>query len=279
VSSTVDRYRREAVRARLANRWWLAFVVLPPLAALVTVGIAASSPTAGIYAMVVALLGTFGLVWWRAGVAAIRRALQAWGSGRGLTLADPAPKPAGMKWVDGVRGKMGPGLTGTLAGGDGGLGHFTYTTGSGKDREEHPFTLAWTRVGSGDLVTAVSLGPRELHGLFDGILGAFSSWHELELESVEFDRQFSLWVADRSDDLAVRRFFSPAVIVQCLEQPPAGRLEIAAGILCLSVAGHQVEPEDLDAVAAELARWAGMLRVGAGRVADAAAGGVDGVPA
>ena len=279
MSSTVDRYRREAVRARLATRWGKALVFGPPLIAVAGIGYTAQSPTAGIYAGILALVGTFGLVWSLAGTAAIRRALAAWGEPRHLTPADPAPKPAGMKWVDAMRGKMGPGLTGTLAGGDGGLGHFTYTTGSGKDREEHPFTLAWSRVGAGDLVTAVSLGPREMGGLFDGIVGAFSSWHELELESVEFDHRFSLWVADRSDDLAVRRFFTPSVIVQCLERPPAGRLEIAAGILCLSVARHLVEPDDLDAVAAELTRWAGMLRAGAGRVADAAAGGVDGVPA
>ena len=272
MSSTVDRYRREAVRARLATRGGKALLLVPALLALVGIGLASMSPTAGVYALVLVLLATFGLIWARAGTEAIRRALQAWGSGRGLTLADPAPKPAGMKWVDATRGKMGPGLTGILAGADGGVGHYTYTTGSGKNREEHPCTLAWSRVGAGDLVTAVSLGPREMGGLFDGIVGAFSSWHELELESVEFDHRFSLWVADRSDDLAVRRFFTPSVIVQCLERPPAGRLEIAAGILCLSVARHLVEPDDLDAVAAELTRWAGMLRAGAGRVADAAAG-------
>ena len=92
----------------------------------------------------------------------------------------------------------------------------TYTTGSGKDREEHPFTLCWTRVAAPDRPTAVSLGPRELGGLFDGILGAFSSWHEVELESVEFEHRFSLWAADRSDELAVRRFFTPLMIARCI---------------------------------------------------------------
>ena len=272
MTSTVDRYRREAVRARLATRGGKALLVVPALVALFGIGFASESPTAGGYALVLVLLATFGLIWARAGTEAIRRALQAWGSGRGLTLADPARKPDGMKWVDATRGKMGPGLAGTLAGADGGLGHYTYTTGSGKNREEHPCTLAWSRVGTGDVVTAVSLGPRELGGLFDGIVGAFSSWHELELESVEFGRQFSLWVLDRGDDVAVRRFFTPAMIVQCVDRPPAGRLEIAGGILCLSVERHLVEPEDLDDVAAELTRWAALLRAGAGWAATAAPG-------
>ena len=126
---------------------------------------------------------------------------------------------------------------------------------------------------------AAPLGPREIGGLFDGILGAFSSWRELELESVEFERRFSLWVADRSDDLAVRRFFTPAVIVRCLDQPPAGRLEIGAGVLCLSVQRHLVEPDDLDGVAAELTRWATMLRQGAAHVVGRAPVDVDGTPA
>jgi hypothetical protein len=258
--SSVDSFRLQAVKARLRGWRGKALVLGPPLVLLVVVGVAAQSPTAGIYALVLALLGTFGLLWSWAGREAIRRALAAWGTPRGLAAANPAPKPAGMKWVDGTRGKMGPGLTGPLAGGDGGLGHFTYTTGSGKDREEHPFTLCWTRVAAADQPTAVSLGPRELGGLFDGILGAFSSWHEVELESVEFEHRFSLWAADRSDELAVRRFFTPLMIARCIDEPPLGRLEIAGGILCLSLATHLVEPGDLDQAAAELERWALLLR-------------------
>jgi hypothetical protein len=227
---------------------------------MVVVGVAARSPTAGLYALAVGLVGTGSVLWSWAGREAIRRALQAWGTPRGLTPADPAPKPEGMKWVDGTRGKMGPGLTGPLAGADGGLGHFTYTTGSGKDREEHPFTLCWTRVAARDRATAVSLGPREMAGLFDGILGAFSSWHEVELESVEFEHRFALWAADRSDELAVRRFFTPLMIARCIDEPPLGRLEIAAGVLCLSLATHLVEPAELDQAAAELERWALLLR-------------------
>ena len=272
MSGIVDQYRREAVKQRLRTRTGKLLVLGPPLLALFVVGFATSSPGAGAWALVLALLGTFGLVWSRAGSEAIRRALAAWGTPRGLTPANPAPKPAGMKWVDGTRGRMGPGLTGSLAGAEGGLGHFTYTTGSGKDREEHPFTLCWTRVGDGDLVTAVSLGPRELGGMFDRIVGALSSWHELELESVEFDQRFSLWVADRSDDVTVRRFFTPLVIARCIDEPPLGRLEIAAGVLCLSLATHLVEPDDLDDAAAELERWALLLRAGSARLRPAPEG-------
>jgi hypothetical protein len=277
--STLNRYRREATRARLRTRTGQALIAGPALLGLVVGALVTRSASGAFWMLLLGLFAGFAVIANRAAAEAVRRALGAWGEPRGLAVVSQAAKPRRMKWIDATRGKMGPGLTGPLAGAVGGLGHYTYTTGSGKDREEHPYTLAWTQVGVAD-ATAVSLGPREMGGLFDGIMGAFSSWHELELESVEFERRFSLWVADRSDATAVRRFFTPAVIVRCLEQPPAGRLEIGAGVLCLSVERHLVEPDDLDGVAAELARWATMLRMRRASVAaDAAPGDLDGAHA
>ncbi len=187
-------------------------------------------------------------------------ALEAWGGDRGLAVVDPAPLPERMRWIDSTDGEMGPGLAGPLAGAEGGIGHYTYTTGSGKDRQEHPYTLAWTEIGVRD-AASVSLGPREFgSGLFNGIVGALSSWREVELESVDFEKRFALWVSDGTDDLAVRRFFTPAMIARCLDDPPAGRLEIGAGLLCLSLEDHLIEPDDLGYAAAELERWADSLR-------------------
>ncbi len=165
-----------------------------------------------------------------------------------------------MRWVDSTDGEMGPGLAGPFAGGEGGIGHYTYTTGSGKDRQDHPYTLAWTAIGVRD-AAAVSLGPREFgSGLFNGIVRALSSWREVELESVDFEKRFALWVSDGTDDLAVRRFFTPAMIARCLDEPPGGRLEIGAGLLCLSLEDHLIEPDDLGYAVTELERWADALR-------------------
>ena len=108
---------------------------------------------------------------------------------------------------------------------------------------------------------SVSLGPREFgSGLFNGIVRALSSWREVELESVDFEKRFALWVSDGTDDLAVRRFFTPAMIARCLDDPPAGQLEIGAGLLCLNLEDHLIEPDDLGYAAAELERWADSLR-------------------
>ena len=156
--------------------------------------------------------------------------------------------------------RWGPGLAGTFAGGRGGIGHYTYTTGSGKERQDHPYTLAWTEIATRD-AASVSLGPREFgSGLFNGVVGALSSWREVELESIDFEKRFALWVSDATDDLAVRTFFTPAMIARCLDHPPSGRLEIGAGVLCLSLQKHLIEPDDLGGAAAELERWADSLR-------------------
>ena len=77
------------------------------------------SPTAGIYALVLVLLATFGLIWAWAGHA--RRSggrSQAWGSGRGLTLADPGAEARGHEVgrrdarQDGARADRHPGRRG-----------------------------------------------------------------------------------------------------------------------------------------------------------------------
>jgi hypothetical protein len=258
--STLGRYRTQALRTQLSGWGGRAAIVVPALA----VGAAAAFSTRavpGVLAgVVLGAIGGFALLWQGATARGVRLALGAWGTDRGLAVVDPAPLPEHMRWIDSTDGRMGPGLAGPIAGGDGGVGHYTYTTGNGKDREDHPYTLAWTEIAARD-GASVSLGPREFgSGLFNGLVGALSAWREVELESVDFERRFALWVSDGTDDLAVRRFFTPATIARCLDEPPAGRLEIGRGVLCLSLERHLLEPADLSGAATELERWADALR-------------------
>lgn len=258
--NTLGRYRVQALREQLSGWGGRGAVIGPALVLLIASAFATQSVVGAFWGGLLGVVGGFALLWHGAGQRAVRMALAAWGGERGLAVVDPAPLPERMRWIESTDGEMGPGLTGPFAGADGGIGHYTYVTGSGKDRTEHPFTLAWTDVGVRD-GASVSLGPREFGaGLFNGLVGALSSWREVELESVEFERRFALWVSDGTDDVAVRRFFTPAMIARCLDQPPAGRLEIGGGLLCLSVLQHLVEPDDLGAAAAELERWADALR-------------------
>jgi hypothetical protein len=258
--STLGHYRRQALGAQLAGWGGRAAIIAP--AAVIGVAAAFSTRTApgALAGVVLGAIGGFAFLWQAASARAVRLALETWGKDRGLVVVSPAPLPERMRWIDSTDGEMGPGLTGPFAGGDGGIGHYTYTTGSGKDRTDHPYTLAWTQIAVRD-TSAVSLGPRELGaGLFDGIVGALSRWREVELESVDFEKRFALWVSDATDDLAVRRFFTPAMMARCLDDPPAGRLEIGDGVLCLSLERHLLEPDDLGDAADELERWADALR-------------------
>ena len=258
--SSLGRYRKQALRTRLSGWGGRAAIIAP---ALVLGGGAAFSTQAVAGALAGVVLGAIGglaMLWQGACARAIRLALEAWGRDGGLAVIDPAPLPERMRWIDSTDGKMGPGLTGPLAGGAGGIGHYTYTTGSGKDRTHHRYTLAWTQIAVRD-AASVSLGRRAFGtGPFNGLIGALSSWHEVELESVDFEQRFALWASDGTDDLVVRRFFTPAMIAQCLDHPPAGRLEIGSGLVCLSLQRHLIEPDDLAAAAAELERWADALR-------------------
>ncbi|MDX6378753.1 MAG: hypothetical protein QOE98_3056 [Gaiellaceae bacterium] len=258
--STLGRYRRQALANRLSGWGGRAAVIAPAL--VLGIGAAFATRTVGgtLAGVVLGAIAGFAVLWQLASSRAIRLALEAWGTDRGLAVADPAPLPERMRWIDSTDGEMGPGLTGPIAGGEGGVGHYTYTTGSGKDRTDHPYTLAWTEIAVRDRA-AVSLGRREFgSGLFTGLIGALSAWREVELESVDFEKRFALWVSDETDDLVVRRFFTPAMIARCLDHPPAGRLEIGAGVLCLSLERHLLEPDDLTDAAAELERWADALR-------------------
>ena len=258
--STLGRYRSQALRGQLAGRGGRAAVIAPALVFGIAAAFSTRAVAGAVAGVVLGAVGGFALLWQGATARAIRLALAAWGADRGLAVVDPAPLPERMRWIEATGGKMGPGLAGPLAGGAGGVGHYTHTTGSGKDRQDHPYTLAWTAIGVRD-GASVSLGSREFgSGLFNGLVGALSSWREVELESVDFAQRFALWVSDATDDLAVRAFFTPAMIARCLDQPPTGRLEIGAGVLCLSLKKHLLEPAALDRAAAELERWADALR-------------------
>ncbi len=258
--STLGRYRKQALRTQLSGWGGRAAIIAPALVIGIAGAFSTQSVAGAFLGIGLGAVGGFTLLWQGATARAIRLALEAWGGNRGLAVVDPAPLPGHMRWIDTTDGKMGPGLAGAFAGADGGVGHYTYTTGSGKDREDHPYTLAWTQIGVRD-AAAVSLGPREFgSGLFNGIVGALSAWREVELESVDFEKRFALWVSDETDELEVRRFFTPAMIARCLDNPPIGRLEIGDGLLCLSLEKHLLEPAALDRAAAELERWADALR-------------------
>lgn len=197
--STLGHYRMQALRSQLDGWGGRAAVIAPALVFGIGAAFATQSVGGAIFGLLLGAIGGFALLWQGACTRAIRMALEVWGAERGLAVVDPAPLPEWLRWIDSTDGEMGPGLAGPLAGDEGGIG-----------------TAIGVRAAA-----SVSLGPREFGtGLFNGLVGALSSWREVELESVDFEKRFALWVADGMDDLAVRGFFTPAVIARCLDDPP-----------------------------------------------------------
>ena len=156
--STLGHYRMQALRSQLDGWGGRAAVIAPALIFGIGAAFATQSVGGAIFGLLLGAIGGFALLWQGACTRAIRMALEAWGGERGLAVVDPAPLPERMRWIDSTDGEMGPGLAGPFAGAEGGIGHYTYTTGSGKDRQEHPYTLAWTEIGVRD-AASVSLGP------------------------------------------------------------------------------------------------------------------------
>ncbi len=258
--TSLRRHQNALLRESLRTTGGRAALALPALIGL-AFGIASSAPADNIVLLTLggALIGAV-FVWARVRRRAVERALREWGTPLGLTYASRVTLPERTRWLRQTDGKTGVGLTGPLAGAAGGVCHYSYYTGSGKNREEHPATFAFTSIAASDGLASLSLGPRGGGSLFDGLVGFLSSDREVEMESVEFETRFALWVADTTDEVALRRIFTPAVITGLIDDPPTGRLELAGPMLVTSFQQHLVEPADLDAIAAELERWATAVR-------------------
>jgi hypothetical protein len=254
--TTLGRHHNALLRQSVTTRSGRAALIVPGLIGL-AFGIASSAPADEVVLLTLGggLIG-LAFVWARVRRRAIELALREWGEPRGFAYEAKPELAARTRWLRQTDGKVGAGLTGPVAGGSGGICHYTYTTGSGKDRDEHPYTLAFAGFAPIPGLPSLSFGARGGGSMFDGIVGFVSSDREVELESVEFEERFSIWVADETDDLAVRRLFTPAVMTRFLDAPPTSRLELAGPMLLIARDRHLVEPADLDEILAGLEQWA-----------------------
>jgi len=86
-------------------------------------------------------------------------------------------------------------------------------------------------------------------GLLDDVESDLTTDRVVRLESAELEHRFRLMVADDDSEEAVHRLFSPAVIVEIVEQAPTGsRIEFRAGALVLGVPSHCFDTALLDAL-------------------------------
>jgi hypothetical protein len=195
----------------------------------------AVTPVLGVIVGVIGGIGGAALYhWWlwsKATAEAEQTVMSSWAAERGWTYER---EPAALDDVAFCRNREKPvfrhGFDGPMAGLPGRIVNFTYSTyetrtvtaadGSTTTRREevkHKHTVL--RLELGDLgLTTLQLSPQGLGGgMFEKLRSTFTGSRNVNLESSEFNRRFTLLVDDTADDLMVRRVFEPAFIVRCVE--------------------------------------------------------------
>jgi hypothetical protein len=103
------------------------------------------------------------------------------------------------------------------------------------------------------------LSRREVHDLpaLAALRDRATSLRHVELESTELHDLYELEVADRADDVAVRKVFSPAFVVYLVER--AGEpllIELRKRTLTVALRGQLLQPAELDRLLDDVARVA-----------------------
>ena len=208
-----------------------------------------------------ALVAPLGLIAWRGSQArndAENAFMQTWGAGHGLVFAediDALPDIPLLRRGDerhaenGLMDVRNPTRDLTLA-------HYVYVVKSrdsnGKQRrEEHQFTICHLTLNGRDwsALPHFQLHQREPFTLrLPARLRALVSDERLvEMESIEFNDQFTLSVAEGQDELGVRQVFTPAFIAWLLDQAPSDLIcELERDTLLVALPGRIRDAARLD---------------------------------
>lgn len=194
----------------------------------------------GVGAVVAVVLGAAGpLLYWyskyhRASGDARASVMTAWASEHGWTHSDEVDPPGDIAFC---RNRQKPrskdGFAGPMCGLDGLIFNFTYSTyetrtrtstdANGNVRTEtyqqevkHHHTVL--RLGLGEIpgIPTMQLSQKRF-AMFDKLVAAFGPSRVEETESSEFNDRYRLLVADSADEIAVKRVFTPALIVQVVQ--------------------------------------------------------------
>ena len=129
-----------------------------------------------------------------------------------------------------------------------GQGHVsTYT-----EEVKHRHTVLRLAVGAVAGVDTVQLADRGI-GFLNKLTAAFGPSRQVETESVEFNKRFSLMVNDAADQAAVLRIFTPALLVRLVDNEfPQTTFQYERGSLAY-VWEDQYEVEDLEEIEGRVA--------------------------
>ena len=191
----------------------------------------------GVGAVVALVAGAAGplIYWWsayhRASTEARESVMTAWASEHGWTHSEQIDPPGDVAFCrNRQKPRASDGFAGPMCGLDGLIFNFTYSTyetrtrtvtdANGNVRTEtyqqevkHHHTVL--RLGLGEIpgIPTMQLSQKRF-AMFDKLVAAFGPSRVEETESSEFNDRYRLLVSDSADEIAVKRVFTPALIVQ-----------------------------------------------------------------
>ena len=129
-------------------------------------------------------------------------------------------------------------------------GHMTTETYT--EEVKHRHTVLRLQVGAVAGVDTVQLADRGI-GFLNKLAAAFGPSRQVETESVEFNKRFSLMVNDGADPAAVLRIFTPALLVRLINNEfPQTTFQYERGSLAY-VWEDQYDVEDLEEIEGRVA--------------------------
>lgn len=226
--------------------------------ALIAGGILAAMGSLGYGGVSIAVLVIWLLLYTRHSSAAADELFAAYAHPRGLLVTGKQPDmpyvlPPLLKRGD--ERTISRSVSGAFAGTTGVLAHYTYTKISvdsegNQQRHDYPFTVLLMKLHQlvGARYSGVYLRAQRIStgGLFD----TFTADRHVELESAEFERRYTLRVADEQDDIALFELMNPPFIQHLVDAPEIDgetvQFEQQADDLLVYVRTHLKESSALD---------------------------------
>jgi hypothetical protein len=270
--TSAERYRaaRDARMAELTGRptyhRTLALCAVPgAVAAVVGIVVAPILVVVGLVAAAAGPIAYYAYLRSQASSAAKAQVMEQWAGEHGWRYEPSPALPSDVAFCrDKQRAEASDGFEGEMCGLPGLIFNLTYSTfetrtrtvsdGSGGMRTEtyteevkHYHTVLRLSVGAVAGITTLQLADRGI-GFLDRLKAAFGPSREVETESVEFNRKFSLTVDDGADQAAVLRIFTPALLVRLINgEFPQTTFQYERGALAY-VWGDQYDVEDLEEI-------------------------------
>jgi hypothetical protein len=264
---TARNARMAELKARPTYRRTLGLCTVPGLAVAV-IGIF-TAPLLIVVGLIAALAGP--LVYYmvlrsQASSAAKDQVMHQWAKEHGWEYQASPPLPTDVAFCrDKQRMIASDGFSGQICDVPGLIFNFTYSTfetrtstdGQGHtttytEEVKHRHTVLRLEVGSVAGVDTVQLADRGI-GFLNKLAAAFGPSRQVETESVEFNKRFSLMVNDGADQAAVLRVFTPALLVRLINNEfPQTTFQYERGSLAY-VWEDQYEVEDLEEIEGRVA--------------------------